>query len=196
MFSDHKFLCTGAFLYVLYSFMLISNKFCDLSLLHFPLFRARCGGGQCGKKYLLHWALEARYRFITRWNHPWELMVHNAPYVPLIETALYAMLLMGANPLHQKHQKHYLRGSINHRFLYSYYKDFLVENYTSMRCLGESPFAWVSTVSRGHPSLVCVIFLSKLGLAIPLKNAKCVSFNINIFWCKIRFIYLMVQKIG
>ncbi len=32
----------------------ISNKFCDLSLLHWPLFRAvyRCerGGGQCGKK--------------------------------------------------------------------------------------------------------------------------------------------------
>ena len=27
-------LCTGAFLYVPYSFLLISNKFCDLSLLH------------------------------------------------------------------------------------------------------------------------------------------------------------------
>ncbi len=47
-----------------YSFLLISNKFCDLSLLHWPLLRPewRCGGGgECGKKNLLHWALEARY---------------------------------------------------------------------------------------------------------------------------------------
>jgi hypothetical protein len=31
------FLCTGAFLYVPYSFLLISNKFCGLSLLHWQL---------------------------------------------------------------------------------------------------------------------------------------------------------------
>ncbi len=31
---------TGAFLYVYYSFLLISNKFCDSSLLHWPLFSA------------------------------------------------------------------------------------------------------------------------------------------------------------
>ncbi len=31
-------LCTGAFLYVRYSFLLISNRFCDLSLLHWPMF--------------------------------------------------------------------------------------------------------------------------------------------------------------
>ncbi len=35
------FLCTGAFIYVCCRFLLISNKFCDLSL--------------------LHWTLEARY---------------------------------------------------------------------------------------------------------------------------------------
>jgi hypothetical protein len=29
--SSHEILCTGAFLYVRYSFLLISNKFCDLS---------------------------------------------------------------------------------------------------------------------------------------------------------------------
>ncbi len=34
-----------------YSLLLISNKFCDLSLLHW----------QCGKKNWLHWALKARY---------------------------------------------------------------------------------------------------------------------------------------
>ena len=32
-----NYLCTRAFLYVCYSFLLISNKFCDLSLLHWPL---------------------------------------------------------------------------------------------------------------------------------------------------------------
>jgi hypothetical protein len=33
--GQKTFLCTGAFLYVRYSFLLISNKFCDyLSLLH------------------------------------------------------------------------------------------------------------------------------------------------------------------
>jgi hypothetical protein len=35
-----KSLCTGAFLYVRYSFLLISNKFYDSSLLHWVLFRA------------------------------------------------------------------------------------------------------------------------------------------------------------
>jgi hypothetical protein len=38
-FNTHLFLCTGAFLYVRYSFLLIYNKFCDLSLLHWPLFQ-------------------------------------------------------------------------------------------------------------------------------------------------------------
>ncbi len=56
----HKF--TGAFLYVRHSFLLISDKFCDFSLRHCS---GQCrdvgGGGQCGKKNLLHWALEARY---------------------------------------------------------------------------------------------------------------------------------------
>jgi len=42
-----------------YSFLLISNKFCDLSLLHWLLFRDV--GVQCGKKNLLHWAFKARY---------------------------------------------------------------------------------------------------------------------------------------
>ncbi len=34
------FLCTGAFLNVRYTFLLISNKFCALSLLQWPLYRA------------------------------------------------------------------------------------------------------------------------------------------------------------
>jgi hypothetical protein len=33
-------LCSGVFRYVRYSFPSTSNKFCDLSLLHWPLFRA------------------------------------------------------------------------------------------------------------------------------------------------------------
>jgi hypothetical protein len=41
-------LCTGAFLYERYSFLLISNKFCHLSLLHCV------GRGQWCKKNLLH----------------------------------------------------------------------------------------------------------------------------------------------
>ncbi len=52
------------FLSVRYSFLLISNKLCDVSLLHLLLFRSvqRCGRGvgQCGTKNLLYWALEAR----------------------------------------------------------------------------------------------------------------------------------------
>jgi hypothetical protein len=45
-----NFLCTGMFLYVLYSFLLISNKFCDFSFLHWPLFMGlqRCGRGGGG----------------------------------------------------------------------------------------------------------------------------------------------------
>ncbi len=41
------FLCTGAFLYIRLSFLLINNMFCGLSLLHWSLFRVvkRCGGG-------------------------------------------------------------------------------------------------------------------------------------------------------
>ncbi len=37
------------------------------------------GGGQCGKENLLYWALEAH--------------VHKTTYGPLIDTALYVMLL-------------------------------------------------------------------------------------------------------
>ena len=40
-----SFLCTGAFLNVPYSFLLISNKFCEISLLHWPMFRDVEGGG-------------------------------------------------------------------------------------------------------------------------------------------------------
>ncbi len=52
-------LCTEAFLFVRYSFLLIFNKFCDLSLLQWP---------------------------------------HTPTYGPLIDTALFVMLLM-TNPL-------------------------------------------------------------------------------------------------
>jgi hypothetical protein len=43
---------------VRYRCLVISSKFCDLSLLHWPLFRAVPyrdvgGGGQCGKKNVL-----------------------------------------------------------------------------------------------------------------------------------------------
>jgi hypothetical protein len=31
-------LCTSMFLYIRYSFLFISNKFCDVSLLHWALF--------------------------------------------------------------------------------------------------------------------------------------------------------------
>jgi hypothetical protein len=78
-FRFYFFMC-GAFLYVRYSFLLISNKFCDLSLLLWVRV-------QCGKKNVpvLHcapslshkaelWALEAH--------------VHKTTYGPLIDTAL------------------------------------------------------------------------------------------------------------
>jgi hypothetical protein len=83
--------CTGAFLYVHESFLLISisTKFCELSLLHWLR-------GQCNKKNILHcapslspkaelWALKAH--------------VHKTTYGPLIDKALYVMLLMPPNPL-------------------------------------------------------------------------------------------------
>jgi hypothetical protein len=37
--------CSGEFFYVCHSFLLISNKFCDLGLLHWPLFRDEMWGG-------------------------------------------------------------------------------------------------------------------------------------------------------
>ncbi len=63
---------------VRYSFLLVSNMFCDLSLLLWPLFRAVryrgvWEGGECGKKNLLRWALEAH--------------VHKTICGPLIYTA-------------------------------------------------------------------------------------------------------------
>ncbi len=71
------------------SFLLISTKFCEISLLHWLR-------GQCGKKNILHcapslcpkaqlWALKAH--------------VHKTTYGPLIDKALYVMLLMRPNPL-------------------------------------------------------------------------------------------------
>jgi hypothetical protein len=60
MYQQRVLLCT-----VLYSFLMISSEFCDLSLLHWPLFRAvEMWGGQCGKKNLLYWALEACYNTV------------------------------------------------------------------------------------------------------------------------------------
>jgi hypothetical protein len=75
--------------YVCYSFLLISNKFCDLSLLH-------GGGGQFGQKNLLHCApsLSPRAKLWALDAH-----VHETTYEPLIDTALYEMLLMRASPL-------------------------------------------------------------------------------------------------
>jgi hypothetical protein len=50
-------------------------------------YRDVVGGGQFGKKNLLHWALEAPIAH-----------VHKTTYGPLINTALHVMLLMRANP--------------------------------------------------------------------------------------------------
>jgi hypothetical protein len=65
-----------AFLNVHYRFLLISNKFCDLSLLHWV--------PSLSPKAEL-WALE---------DH-----VHKTTYGPLMDNALYVMLSMRANPL-------------------------------------------------------------------------------------------------
>ena len=62
--------------YVRYSFLLISTKFCVLSLLH-------CATSLSPKTEL--WALEPH--------------VHKTTYGPLIDMALYVMLLMRENPL-------------------------------------------------------------------------------------------------
>jgi hypothetical protein len=67
--------CTGTFLYICYSFLLISNKFCDLSLLHWPRGEGMEGGSVVRKIYgtvltLLH---------CGPWNHPWELMYIKLP---------------------------------------------------------------------------------------------------------------------
>jgi hypothetical protein len=59
---------TGAFLYVPYSFLLISNKCCDLSVLRCTVqggIKMWGGGAQCGKKNALHWALEAHVHKTT-----------------------------------------------------------------------------------------------------------------------------------
>ncbi len=80
--SVFSFLCTGAFLDVGYSFLLISNKFCDLRKIY-------CTGS---------WKL-ARIPFHNPLMSPSGALVHKTTFVPLIVTALYVMLLMWANPL-------------------------------------------------------------------------------------------------
>jgi hypothetical protein len=58
----NSYLCTEVFLYVCYSFLLISNRFCDISLLLWPHCTGRNrdvgGDGQ-------HWALEAHVHKTT-----------------------------------------------------------------------------------------------------------------------------------
>jgi hypothetical protein len=51
--NRYRILYAGEFLFVRYSFLLISNKFCDLTLL--PWVGRGGRGEQCGKKNLLHW---------------------------------------------------------------------------------------------------------------------------------------------
>jgi hypothetical protein len=55
-------------------------------------------GWQCGKKNLLHWSLEARYYTALQ---PLKSLIGvlKTTYEPLIDTALYLMLLMRTNPL-------------------------------------------------------------------------------------------------
>jgi hypothetical protein len=71
-----------------YSFLLISNKFCDLSLLHWM-------GAHCNKKNLPHWALS----FPPNPSYGPLTHVNKTTYGPLIDTALYVIILMRANPL-------------------------------------------------------------------------------------------------
>jgi hypothetical protein len=63
---------------------LCSFKFTAL-LVYRAVKRSWGGGGQCGKKNLLHWAREAH--------------VHKTTFEPLIGTALYVIPLMRTNPL-------------------------------------------------------------------------------------------------
>jgi hypothetical protein len=72
-------------LYVRYSFLLISNEFCDWR-----------GGGECDEKNLLHFAPSLSHR-AKLWAL--EAHVHKTTYELLIDTALYIILLMQANPL-------------------------------------------------------------------------------------------------
>jgi hypothetical protein len=85
--------CPRRYLILCYSFLLISNKFCDFSLMRW----VGGGGEQCGKKNLLHCA-----PLLSPKAELWALESHvlKTTYVPLIDTALYVMLLMRANPLH------------------------------------------------------------------------------------------------
>jgi hypothetical protein len=88
------FYVQGAFLYVRYSFLLISNKFCDLSLL--ILGGGGGGWGQCGKIFTALCSLS-----VSPKAELWALEAHGHKTTngPLIDTALYIMLLIRANLL-------------------------------------------------------------------------------------------------
>ncbi len=69
----------------------MSNKFCDLSLLHWPLFRAVVGrGGSAVRKIYctVPWKL-AKILLYNLLKSPVGAHVHKTTYGPLIDTALY-----------------------------------------------------------------------------------------------------------
>ncbi len=92
-------LCTEAFLYVRYRFPLISNKFCNLGLLRWPLLRAwyRDVGEGCSAEGQ-GWKL-ATIPLYNPLKSPVGAHIHITTYGPLIDTALNVMLLMRANSL-------------------------------------------------------------------------------------------------
>ncbi len=82
--SSQSFLQYRSVLLCTLQVLLISDKFCDLSLLHWPLYRAVYrdvgrDGGQYGKKNLLHCALGSH--------------VHETTYGPLID--IYGLVRCG-----------------------------------------------------------------------------------------------------
>jgi hypothetical protein len=83
-----------AFLYVCYSFLLIFSKFCDLSLLHWPLGG---GGGSAVRKI---YCAVLTLPHCGPWNHQRDLIIsvdlmytklsiHKITYGSLIDIAMY-----------------------------------------------------------------------------------------------------------
>jgi hypothetical protein len=85
-----------------YSFLLISNKFCDLSLLHWLLFRGVIEMWGCSVVRKMYCTGPSKLATIPLYNPIKShvgVHVHKITYGPLLVTALYVMLLMRANPL-------------------------------------------------------------------------------------------------
>ncbi len=86
-------LCTEAFLFVCHSFLLISKKFCDISI---DMWGGGGWGGSEARK--INCTGPGKLATIPLYNplkSPERAHVHNGP---LIDMALYAMLLIRASP--------------------------------------------------------------------------------------------------